>query len=135
MIRKMTRSEKEMVDNVIKDAERIEERHFNSNGGDVMEEQTNPTPMGGHGQANPSGGDMKKAQRIIDLMLELRKARETIESQLTEIKSQAKSKVSALKASENALLDALEEKDQMTLFEVDPSVSDEVQKIINDPTI
>jgi hypothetical protein len=68
-------------------------------------------------------------------MLELRKAREAIESQLTEIKSQAKSKISALRGSENALLDALEEKDQMTLFEVDPSVSDEVKSIIDDPTI
>lgn len=79
--------------------------------------------------------EVKKASRIIDLMLELRKAREAIESQLKEIKHQAKSKISALRRSENHLLDSLEEKDQMTLFEIDPYVTEEVKGIIEDPNI
>jgi CHASE3 domain sensor protein len=130
-----TESQNEIIRKVQRDSERIEKRYNINEGSNMMDAVINPTPSGGMETKSTSGGDVQKAQRIIDLMLELRKAREAIESQLTEIKSQAKSKISALRGSENALLDALEEKDQMTLFEVDPSVSDEVKSIIDDPTI
>ena len=111
----------ELVERVRKTNEYIENKYFNKQGGN-MDEENKPK-------------EVKNASRIIDLMLELRKARETIESQLKEIKTQAKSKISALRTSENTLLDSLEEKDQMTLFEVDPQVSEEVQEIIENPII
>ena len=130
-----TESQNAIIREVQRVSERIEKRYNINEGNNMMDAENNPTPSGGSETKNTSGGDVQKAQRIIDLMLELRKAREAIESQLTEIKSQAKSKISALRGSENALLDALEEKDQMTLFEVDPSVSDEVKSIIDDPSI
>jgi len=131
----LSESQNEIIRKIQRDSERIEKRYNINKRSEMMDSVINPTPSGGSEIKNTSGGDVQKAQRIIDLMLELRKAREAIESQLTEIKSQAKSKISALRSSENALLDALEEKDQMTLFEVDPSVSDEVKSIIDDPSI
>lgn len=134
-MRTFTESQNEIIRKIERDSERIEKRYNINKGAEMMDAEISPTPSGGSEITNTSGGDVQKAQRIIDLMLELRKAREAIESQLTEIKSQAKSKISALRSSENALLDALEEKDQMTLFEVDPSVSDEVKSIIDDPSI
>ena len=123
----------EIIERVRRVNDHIDQKYFNNKGG-IMDGEITPPISGTNEQKTPSG-DIEKGQKIINLMLELRKARETIESQLKEVKSQAKSKISALRTSENALLDSLEEKDQMTLFEVDPSISEEVQNIIENPII
>lgn len=123
----------DVVEKIIHDSKRIEQRYKNINERMEMNGINNPTPSLSIEPKKETGGSLEKAQKIMSLMLELRKTRETLESQLTEIKSQAKSKISALRASEDALLDSLEEQDQMTLFAVDPSVSDEVKKIILNP--
>ena len=123
----------EIVERVRKVNDYIDRKYFNNKGG-IMDGEITP-PMSGINEQKTPSGDIEKGQKIINLMLELRKARETIESQLKEVKSQAKSKISALRTSENALLDSLEEKDQMTLFEVDPTISEEVQNIIENPII
>ena len=128
----MSEKDLSVVDEVIKNAERIYSKYSNER--EKMSDENIP-PLTGEGQKETPSGGVDNAGRIIDLMLELRKARETIIAQFNEIKTQVKSKISALKASEDALLDSLEERDQMTLFELDPEVSEEVKSIIADPSI
>ena len=78
------------------------------------------------------GGAMDTLKLIVDL----RRARQTIESQLKDIKQQAKTKINALKHAEGALLDAGDEdENQLKLFELKPQIDPEVQKIIDVPEI
>ena len=80
----------------------------------------------------PSGGALKALQIVI----EIRRARQTIESQLKDIKSAAKSKIAALKKAEAVLLDTNDpDDDQMTLFDIEPVMQPEVRDIIDNPEI
>ena len=102
-----------------------------------MEEDThtNEGPGGTHHENNePSGGGALKALKIV---IEIRRARQTIESQLKDIKHMAKSKIGALKKrAEGILLDQQgEDEDQLILFTMDPDLDPEVQKIIDEPEI
>jgi hypothetical protein len=98
-------------------------------------EQINPPIEGDKQNEQPPGGDAEKLKKTLDAILEIRKAREAIVGQLSEIRTQAKSKISALKSAEDALLDQCEGVDQMELFKIDPSISPEAQEIIENPII
>lgn len=98
-------------------------------------EQINAPVEGDQQNEQASGGDAEKLKKTLDAILEIRKAREAITTQLTEIRTQAKSKISALKSAEDALLDQCEGVDQMELFNLDPSISPEAQEIIENPII
>lgn len=98
-------------------------------------EQINAPVEGDQQNEQTSGGDAEKLKKTLDAILEIRKAREAITTQLTEIRTQAKSKISALKSAEDALLDQCEGVDQMELFNLDPSISPEAQEIIENPII
>ena len=81
----------------------------------------------------PSGGGALKALKIV---IEIRRARQTIESQLKDLKHVAKSKIAALKKAEGILLDREGvESEQLELFSLDPDLDPEVQKIIDEPEI
>ena len=74
------------------------------------------------------------ALKTLQLAVQIRQARQTIESQIKDMKQQAKSKVSALRKAEAALLDS-DDGDQMKLFELPPELPESIQKIIDDPEI
>lgn len=99
----------------------------------IMDAENNP-PVDGDQINGKTSGDGDKFKKTLDAILEIRKAKEAIESQLTEIKTQAKSKISALNSAESTLLDSCEG-DQLSLFEFDPEVSPEAQEIIDNPSI
>ena len=75
-----------------------------------------------------------KAIRILELCSEMRNARQTIESQIRDLRKAAKVKVAALKKAEGVLLDQNED-GQLQLFDLDPEVSKEIQGIIDNPDI
>lgn len=102
---------------------------------DMDAEQINAPVEGGHQNEQSPGGDAEKLKKTIDAILEIRKAREAIQGQLAEIRTQAKSKISALQKAEDTLLDSCEGLDQMELFKIDPSISPEAQEIIENPII
>jgi len=93
---------------------------------------SNKTPPRGEGD---KGNARSPERRTLELIHELRKARATIQAQFDEIKTQAKSKISALKKSEDLLIEQAEPSDQEELFDLDPSISEEVQKIVNNPIL
>ena len=64
----------------------------------------------------------------------MRNARQTIESQIRDLRKAAKVKVAALKKAEGVLLDQNED-GQLQLFDLDPEVSKEIQGIIDNPDI
>lgn len=94
----------------------------------------NNGPGGSQQETNePTGGGALKALKLV---IEIRRARQTIESQLKDIKHAAKSKIGALKRAEAILLDQQgEDEDQLNLFSMDPDLDPEVQKIIDEPEI
>ena len=94
----------------------------------------NTGPRGAEHETNePAGGGALKALKLV---IEIRRARQTIESQLKDIKHMAKSKIGALKRAEAILLDQQgEDEDQLILFSMDPDLDPEVQKIIDEPEI
>ena len=75
-----------------------------------------------------------KAIRILELCSEMRNARQTIESQIRDLRKAAKVKVNTLKNAEAVLLDQNED-GQLQLFDLDPEVSKEIQGIIDNPDI
>ena len=92
----------------------------------------NDGPRGAeHENPEGSGGALK----ALKLVIEIRRARQTIESQLKDIKNAAKSKIGALKRAEGILLDQQGDDDQLILFTIDPDLDPEVQKIIDQPEI
>jgi len=94
----------------------------------------NNGPRGSQQETNETTGG--GALKALKLVIEIRRARQTIESQLKDIKSAAKSKIGALKRAEGILLDQQgEDEDQLVLFSMDPDLDPEVQKIIDEPEI
>lgn len=86
-------------------------------------EQTNNEPAQG-------------ALKALKIIIEIRRARQTIESQLKDLKQLAKRKITTLKKAEGILLDQQgEDENQMILFDMDPTLDPEVRKIIDDPEI
>ena len=94
----------------------------------------NNGPRGSEHETNEATGG--GALKALKLVIEIRRARQTIESQLKDIKHMAKSKIGALKRAEAILLDQQgEDEDQLILFSMDPDLDPEVQKIIDEPEI
>ena len=109
-----------------------------------MIESNENTPGGvdGWSNENTSGGgtDTGKvtsgySEKALILLREIKKTRETIDSQLNEVKTQAKSKINALNKAEKALWELSEESDQSELFKFSPELSPEAKAIINNPII
>jgi len=98
----------------------------------IMEE-TEPTTGGGVTDPEPEK-ENAKAIRILELCSEMRNARQTIESQIRDLRKAAKVKVNTLKNAEAVLLDQNED-GQLQLFDLDPEVSKEIQGIIDNPDI
>ena len=101
---------------------------------DSMNETEATTGEGATTSSEPIKVDNAKAMRILELCSEMRHARQTIESQIRDLRKEAKSKVSALKKAEAALLDQNED-GQLQLFELAPDVSTEVRGIIENPEV
>ena len=113
-----------------------------------LETMKNPTqndprhPLMDESKATTGGGvtdpepekENAKAIRILELCSEMRNARQTIESQIRDLRKAAKVKVAALKKAEGVLLDQNED-GQLQLFDLDPEVSKEIQGIIDNPDI
>tara|TARA_Y100000593_G_scaffold87097_1_gene166979 strand:- start:124 stop:768 length:645 start_codon:yes stop_codon:yes gene_type:complete len=89
--------------------------------------------------APPSGGDDKNERQGGGALERLQKASEIrrsiylIRAQLKEIRKIAKDKVTTLEKAQAGLLDDVDD-NQMTLFEL-PTISQEVQDILDDPAI
>ena len=109
------------------------ERMRNNTDTDSMKEPESTTGEGAT-SSEPIKLDNAKAMRILELCSEMRHARQTIESQIRDLRKEAKSKVSALKKAEAALLDQNED-GQLQLFELAPDVSTEVRGIIENPEV
>ena len=75
-----------------------------------------------------------EATKILDLCISIRQAKQTIASQLRDLRKEAKQKINALSKAETALLDTVDEK-QTYLFDLDPAVTEEVNAIISNPEI
>ena len=75
-----------------------------------------------------------EATKILDLCISIRQAKQTIASQLRDLRKEAKQKINALSKAETALLDTVDEK-QTYLFDLDPAVTEEVNAIIDNPEI
>lgn len=107
-----------------------------------MEEQKND-PQGAGTSINentPGGGDADMKRHIfkskaVDSINEIRDARATLQSQFDEIKTQAKSKLQALKKAEDALLELSKPTTQTELFNIDPELSPEARAIISNPIL
>jgi len=113
-----------------------------------LETMKNPTqndprhPLMDESKATTGGGvtdpepekENAKAIRILELCSEMRNARQTIESQIRDLRKAAKVKVNTLKNAEAVLLDQNED-GQLQLFDLDPEVSKEIQGIIDNPDI
>jgi len=90
--------------------------------------------------ANQAGGTpppiqpKDEATKILDLCISIRHAKQTIASQLRDLRKEAKQKINALSKAETALLDTVDEK-QTYLFDLDPAVTEEVNAIISNPEI
>tara|TARA_R100001163_G_C5061686_1_gene198627 strand:+ start:1506 stop:2072 length:567 start_codon:yes stop_codon:yes gene_type:complete len=89
---------------------------------ETMTESEEPTP--------PTA----KATKTLELICNMRRARQTIESQFADLRSVAKTKIDALKKAECALLDDRDD-GQLSLFELDPAITEEVTSIIDNPEI
>jgi hypothetical protein len=89
---------------------------------ETMTESEEPTP--------PTA----KATKTLELVCDMRRARQTIESQIADLRSAAKTKIDALKKAECALLDDRDD-GQLSLFELDPAITEEVTNIISNPEI
>lgn len=107
-----------------------------------MEEQKNdPQGVGTSTNENTPGGgdaDMKRhifKSKAVDSINEIRDARSTLQSQFDEIKTQAKSKLQALKKAEDALLELSKPTTQTELFNIDPELSPEARSIISNPIL
>lgn len=107
-----------------------------------MEEQKNdPQGVGTSTNENtPGGGDVDMKRHIfkskaVDSINEIRDARSTLQSQFDEIKTQAKSKLQALKKAEDALLELSKPTTQTELFNIDPELSPEARSIISNPIL
>ena len=108
-----------------------------------MEEQKNdPQGVGTTTNGNTPGGgddaDMKRhmfKSKAVDSINEIRDARATLQSQFDEIKTQAKSKLQALKKAEDALLELSKPTTQEELFSIDPELSPEARSIISNPIL
>ena len=101
------------------------------------ENQNNPGGVDEWSNKNPSGGDEPggNADKALILLREIKKTRETINSQLDEVKTQAKSKINALNKAEKAIWELSEQSDQSELFKISPELSPEAKAIINNPII
>mgnify|MGYP005831020655 FL=1 len=97
----------------------------------LMAQNTETTTGGG---STPPEDTTKGAIATLELVMELRKTRQIIESQLRDLRKHGKSKIAALRKAEGALLDSHED-DQMKLFDLDLTVSDEVRDIIANPAV
>ena len=106
---------------------RIEQERKNINetmSEDGQERETNP----------PKQETKDEATKILDLCISIRQAKQTIASQLRDLRKEAKQKINALSKAETALLDTVDEK-QTYLFDLDPAVTEEVNAIIQNPEI
>lgn len=74
------------------------------------------------------------AEITLELTLEIRKAIAVIQSQLKEVKKVAKQKLTRLVRAEESLFDHFDDH-QMTLFDLNPEISEEVREILDDPRI
>lgn len=97
-----------------------------------MDQANAPALQGDQGQTSPTGED--KLKKRFGLIIELREARKTLEAQFSELRTQFKSKMGALRKSEDHLLESVDD-DQMKLFESDPEISDEAREVISNPII
>ena len=96
-------------------------------------DESKATTGGGSPDPEPEK-ENAKAIRILELCSEMRNARQTIESQIRDLRKAAKVKVNTLKNAEAVLLDQNED-GQLQLFDLDPEVSKEIQGIIDNPDI
>lgn len=85
-------------------------------------------------EQTPKLKDHIAALETLKLTVQIRQARQTIESQIKDLRQQAKSKISALKKAEAALLD-VDDGEQMKLFDLPPELPEAVQGIIDNPEI
>ena len=103
-----------------------------------MEEQKNdPRGVGVSMEKMTSGGDESggNADKALILLREIKKTRETINSQLDEVKTQAKSKINTLNKAEKAIWELSEQSDQSELFKFSPELSPEARAIIFNPIL
>ena len=103
-----------------------------------MEEQKNdPQGVGVSMEKMTPGGDESggNADKALILLREIKKTRETINSQLDEVKTQAKSKINALNKAEKAIWELSEQSDQSELFKFSPELSPEARSIISNPIL
>lgn len=103
----------------------------------IEENKNNPGGVDGWLNKNPSGGDESggNADKALILLREIKKTRETINSQLDEVKTQAKSKINALNKAEKAIWELSEQSDQSELFKFSPELSPEARAIISNPIL
>lgn len=100
-----------------------------------MDAEQNQSPSYGENviTETPSGGDEKLKKRF-GLIIELREAQKTLEAQYKQTQTIYKSKMGALRKSEDHLLESVDE-NQMSLFDADPEISEEARKVIENPII
>jgi len=108
-------------------------RNKTLNKGEKMSENNPPLAPNNQQETPPGGSD--RYRRFYALVTEIHSAKEIIQSQFDEVKSLYKSRMSALSKAERYLKDSREDPEQGSLFPVEFSVSEEVQEIINDPTL
>lgn len=108
-------------------------RNINQNKGKKMSENNPPLTQYNQQETPPGGSD--RYRKFYALVTEIHSAKEVIQSQFDEVKSQYKSRMSALIKAEKALKDSKEDPDQGHLFPVEFSVSEEVQEIIDNPIL
>jgi len=106
---------------------RLEKERSNLN--ETMTEDVNQA-----GGTPPPHEPKDEATKILDLCISIRQAKQTIASQLRDLRKEAKQKINALSKAETALLDTVDEK-QTYLFDLDPAVTEEVNAIISNPEI
>lgn len=100
-----------------------------------MDAEQNQSPSYGENviTETPSGGDEKLKKRF-GLIIELREAQKTLEAQYKQTQTIYKSKMGALRKSEDHLLESVDD-NQMSLFDADPEISEEARKVIDNPII
>jgi len=104
---------------------------------DMEEQKNDPQGVGVSMEKMTPGGDESggNADKALILLREIKKTRETINSQLDEVKTQAKSKINALNKAEKAIWELSEQSDQSELFKFSPELSPEARAIISNPIL
>jgi len=104
---------------------------------DMEDQKNDPQGVDGWNNKNTPGGDESggNADKALILLRENKKTRETINSQLDEVKTQAKSKINALNKAEKAIWELSEQSDQSELFKFSPELSPEARAIISNPIL